>query len=65
MLIKFAAEVSYLCLRDHPIHALVGLLGTNYHKLVWKHNKMTSSLYQRSVTSEHSTFYEEYTIIIW
>ena len=31
-------------LRNHLIHALVGLLGTSYQR---KHNKMTSSLYQR------------------
>ena len=31
-------------LRDHPIHALVGLFGTSYQVQVWKHNKMTSSL---------------------
>ena len=32
-------------LRDHLIHALVGLFGTSYHVLVWKHHSMMSSLY--------------------
>ena len=52
---KFDAEVQclshwwhtqkFLChLRDHPIHALVGLFGTSYHVLMRKHNKMTSSM---------------------
>ena len=32
---------------SHPINARVGLFGTSYHVLMWKHNNMTSSLYQR------------------
>ena len=34
-------------LHDHLIHALIGLFGTSYHVLAWKHKNMTSSLYQR------------------